>query len=271
MKVSTKVDLKKTPEFRILNGNKETIVQERIGPSIYSPPRECSTFYFSPAKLAELKKLASSSDPSDPWVSTHDALCGLLWRRISLARCLSSNDAEDGQSAQVQFACAVQGRQRLSPPLTDDYLGIVSFYCSFTLEIENLVSPSVPLYTVARTVRTALAKFDDARLREAIAVIDSVSNISHLEITCYDDPERSLGLSSWADMGLYELDWGRALGRPDRVRVLKQPSTGAVGGGAIFPRLPDGGLEVILGIEVDAMKRLRADAEFVKFAEWRCT
>lgn len=136
------------------------------------------------------------------------------------------------------------------------------------MDIENLVSPSVPLYTVARTVRTALAKFDDARLREAI---DSVSNISHLEITCYDDPERSLGLSSWADMGLYELDWGRALGRPDRVRVLKQPSTGGVRGGAIFPRLPDGGLEVILGIEVGAMKRLRADAEFVKFAEWRCT
>ena len=72
-------------------------------------------------------------------------------------------------------------------------------------------------------------------------------------------------------MRLYELDWGRELGRPDRVRVLKQPSTGGVGGVAIFPRLPDGGLEVILGLEVGTMKRLRTDGEFLKFAEWRCT
>ena len=133
MKVLTKADPKDTPEFRILNGAKEPTIQERIGAVISSPPKECCTFYFSLAKLAELKQLASSSNQSDPWVSTHDALCGHLWRRISIARGFKSSDCRDSQTSHVQFACAIQGRQRLSPPLPDDYLGNVSFYCPVTL------------------------------------------------------------------------------------------------------------------------------------------
>ena len=97
--------------------------------------------------------------------------------------------------------------------------------------------------------------------------------VSELKVTCYDDPGRGLIMTSWADLGLYELEWGGGMGRPECVRIPKLPTEGGsvAGVGAIFPRLVDGGLEVILGLEVETMERLRAEESWGSFAEWVCT
>lgn len=264
------VDIKEFPEFRV-RGGPEVTVLDRVGASSTCPEKEHCIFYFSPSHLTQLKLAASSNNPAKPWVSTNDALCALLWRHISRARGIGSSESEKHDMLPVQFTRAVEGRRRLSPPLPDDFLGNCVTWCPATLDIDTLTSPSSPLYNVASTLRTAVTHFDSAHLRGVIGVIDSIPDIANLEITSYDNPGRSIAVTSLADMGLYQVDWGQGIGQPEYVRTTAAPRTGGVGAAGIFPRLLDGGLEIVLGVEVETMRRLRADEEFMRFAKWRCT
>ena len=108
----------------------------------------------------------------------------------------------------VQFTCAVQGRRRLSPPRPDDFLGNCVTWCAAKLDFESLTSASSSLYNVACTLHSAITRIDSDHLRGVIGMAESVPDFTHLEITSYDDPERSFGVSSLADLGLYQLDRG---------------------------------------------------------------
>ncbi len=263
-------DIKDFPEFRVRDGTKVPVL-DRVGASSTCPVKDHCIFYFSPSHLAQLKLAASATNPAEPWVSTNDALCALLWRHISRARGLGSAESGKQNMTPVQFTCAVQARRRFSPPLPDDFLGNCVTWCPATLDVDALTSPSSPLYKVAITLRTAITRLDSARLWGVIGAIDAIPDTTNLEVTSYDNPGRSLVVSSWADMGLYGVDWGQGIGRPEYVRITAQPTTGGVGAALIFPRLLDGGLEVVIGVEVETMRRLRADQEFMRFAEWRCS
>lgn len=269
MKGHSGADIKDFPEYRLLEGQKETL-QQRLGVVEAAPPTEFSTFYFSPAHLAQLKRAASSPNPDDPWISTNDALCAFIWHHTSLARRLLSSP--HSTSRPLMFAMAVEGRRRLSPPLQPSYLGNATFFCPITAPVSSVVSPS-SLYALAFQFRTAITRFDNARMRDIIGLIDGMPVVSDLKVTCYDDPGRGLWMTSWADMGLYELEWGEGMGVPECVRIPELPTEGGTfpGAGAIFPRLPDGGLEAILGLEVETMERSRADEAWGTFAEWVCS
>lgn len=270
MKGHPEADVKDFPGFRVRDGSEVTALQ-RIGASPACPPKEHSLFYFSPSHLAELKLAASSQNPTEPWVSTNDALCAHLWRHISRARGLGSAGSGYHGSLPVQCTFAVQGRRRLLPPLPENFLGNAATLGPATLDIDTLTSPSSPLYKVASRLRSEITRIDSAHIRGVVGMIDSVSDLGNLEIAVFDYPQRDLTMSSWSDLGLLQVDWGQGIGRPEYLRITEQLSTGAIGAAAIFPRLLDGGLEVLIGVEVDTMKRLKADEEFLKFAEWRCT
>lgn len=235
------------------------------------PPKELSIFYFSPSRLAQLKLAASSDKPTDPWISTNDALCALLWRHLSRARGVGSSDSEGQGTRPAQFMVVVQGRKRLAPPLSEEMLGNAVTLALATLDINTITWPSSPLYHAANTLRKAINKIDSAYLGGLIGMIDSMSDLGNLEVAVFDHPQRDLLVSSWADLGLLQVDWGQGVGRPEYMRIVQQPSTGGIGSVGILPRLPDGGLEVMIGIEAEAMKRLRADEEFLRYAEWRCS
>ena len=270
MKGHAEANIRDSPVFRVRDGL-ELTVSQRTGMVPACPAKEISIFYFSPSRLAQLKLAASSDNTTDTWVSTNDALCALLWRHLSRARGFGSLESSGQGTPPVQFTLAVQGRQRLAPPLSEEMLGNVVTLCPASLDINTLTSPSSPLYNAASTLRKAINNIDSAYLRGTIGMIDSISDLKDLELSVFDNPLRDLLVSSWSDLGLLQVDWGQGVGRPDYMRITQQPSTGGIGGAGIFPRLLDGGLEVLIGVEAEAMKRLRADEEFLRYAEWRCT
>lgn len=270
MKGHAEAHIRDSPELRVRDSLELTVLQ-RTGVISACPARENGIFYFSPSRLAQLKLAASSDKPTDPWISTNDALCALLGRHISRARGLGPLESGGQGTLPVQFTLAVQGRRRLAPPLPEEFLGNVVILCPATLDINTLTSPTSPLYDAASTLRKALNSIDSGYLRGRIGMIDSIPDLNNLEVAVFDNPQRDLLVSSWSDLGLLQVDWGQGIGRPEYIRIPQQPSTGGMGGAGIFPRLLDGGLEVLIGVEVETMRRLRADEEFLKFAEWRCT
>lgn len=68
-------------------------------------------------------------------------------------------------------------------------------------------------------------------------------------------------------MGLAGLDWGDAVGKVQSIRI---PKTGFDGLCIVLPALEDGGLEVLIGLEDEAMGMLKGDEGFVRFAGVGC-
>jgi hypothetical protein len=70
-------------------------------------------------------------------------------------------------------------------------------------------------------------------------------------------------MTSWVGMRDRDREWG-VLGKLEGFRV---PYKGADGIVAVFPRLENGGLEVMVGLEREAMVRMVTKPDFVKYAE----
>lgn len=69
--------------------------------------------------------------------------------------------------------------------------------------------------------------------------------------------------TSWADIGVRKRPWG-LVGKPESFRMPYEVADGTI---VILPRLEDGGLEVMAGLESSAMDRMVTSEEFVRFAE----
>lgn len=236
-----------------------------------SEPLKMCMFHIPATRLAQLKVAASPSSPSEGWISTNDAVCALLWRHLSRVRArLASISQPEPHFLQtpLNLVVAVEARRRMVPALPKDYLGNAAFYCPVTSDLTTVTSPATPFATIAKLVRQAVTRFDSAKMRGVIGLIDSLPKPSDLQIRIYSDPMCGLIISSWADMGLYECDWGVGLGKTESVRA---PNV-TVGGGTslcgIFPRRPDGGLDVLMFLEEAAIHLLSEDQDFLRFVEW---
>ena len=73
-----------------------------------------------------------------------------------------------------------------------------------------------------------------------------------------------MSATSWADLSVYEHNWGPLLGKVEKFRI---PGEGADGALAVFPRVEDGGLEVMVALEAEAMRMLIGNGQFVEVAE----
>ena len=276
--------LKDFPEFNVVDDPRavysaQTEVTAAAAPAATSPsqleslpgPVKMCMFHISATRLAHLKVAAS---PLEGWISTNDAICALLWRHIARARArLASISQPDPvfPAAPMNLALnlAVEARRRMVPALPAEYLGNAVFYCPVYSDMTTVTSPSTPFATIAKLVREAVTHFDSARMRGVIGLIDSVPKPSDLQVRIWSDPMRGLVISSWADMGLYELEWGAGLGKAESVRVPNVVGEGGTPVCEIFPRRWDGGLEVLMCLEEAAIQMMSKDEEFLSFVEWK--
>ncbi|KAF4140059.1 Transferase family [Phytophthora infestans] len=192
------------PEFLI--APLEPLVRRKDGSlapkTVTTPPKtDQHVFHFSSSSMAKLKKLAegveaektrhirrkrerflakllsifSSKDkkiaqaPSPPYVSTLDAITALFTVLISQAR---------GHGRSVRVSTAVNGRNRLQPPLPENYSGNAVFHAisTYTNEMLQAAINAVLLPRVARGVRASILERDNAFMRDTIAFISSQSD-----------------------------------------------------------------------------------------------
>lgn len=278
--------LKDFPEYRVLDDRnamspaRSELVAAAAAPAtspsrLKSPlgPLKLCIFSISASRLADLKSAASPSTLSDGWISTNDALCAFIWRHITRARGHVASILQPNSSSPqgpLNFALAVEARRRMVPALPAEYLGNAAFHCPVTSDLTTVASPSTPLSSVAMLIRKAVSGFNSAKMRGILGLTDSMHKASDLLICVYDEPMRGLVVSSWADIGLYELEWGPELGKVESVRVPNLTLDGGTPLCGVFPRMPDGGLEILICLEEPAIQALRGDEEFLAFAEWKC-
>lgn len=225
------------------------------------PSLATHVFCLSPQALAKLKSSAAA-------FSTNDALCAFLWSRMTVARWTggASSPQDDIKNKSSSMWYAINIRSRTSPPLPPTYLGNGSM-CTTTepLAATTLLGDN-GLTQAATTIRKSLVAFNSPnRVPLTIGLLSSRPDPTDFALPFNAFLGPNVVATSWADVKVYERNWG-ALGFIDSMRV---PGEGSDGNIIILPRLRDGSLEAVVGLESEAMSRLLADEQFNQFAK-RC-
>jgi hypothetical protein len=213
-------------------------------------PLASATFLIRRSALADLKALATSQKPSmsttEPYISTHDAVCALIWRTVMAARLKVGAIAP---SDTPTFGMPIDGRTQLFLPLPADFLGNLAVCFKIGESVQTLVAPE-HLGAAAFQIRAGVKSVDDTYLKDFIALLKQVPDVGQVFIDCLENIKTSgLFLMSWTKFDYAALKWGDRFGDCEVIRF------GYMNGIAIVsPPLRNEDWEVSLTLEETAMK-----------------
>jgi trichothecene 3-O-acetyltransferase len=204
------------------------------------------------ASLTQLK--ADATSPSGPPISTHDALSALIWRSVLLIRSRRSQAIPDSTIGHIFMPS--DARRHLNLPMS--YIGNAVYQLTAAIDLDTLLSPS-GLQEAAGAIRKAILAVKPelvasymAELKERWVDWGFMVGISTVGVAMGTD---------WTSGTLYSDDWGEAFGS-----VVKYRYPGEEGGyNSIYPRLPDGSAEVLVGVMPDELDVLRGDECFGRY------
>lgn len=215
------------------------------------------------------------------WVSTGDVLTAILWSATVWMKEVGSDDERTDSRT---IAIPANFRAQLSPALPQNYLGSAFAMTLATATRNDLLRASADdlstdgllphestssLARIASAIRSSLGRVNDASVKQVLRFVTSQSDITPIKFA----PRHSgISLVSWADEGVYELDWGGAMGRCDAVRL---PRMAAKRDPIVLPRIPaaesrPAGLEVIASYDEEMMERFCQNPLIRRFGSVWC-
>lgn len=162
------------------------------------------------------------------FLSTNDAIVGLVWSAVTRARIACGCIAGDKTA---QFLYPVDARQRVVPKLELDPLGNASVLNWLAIQasavgVGGLSGAALGAY---HSRRSLLREFTDAKIRSLMAFYEAQPNKDCIDIT-WDWPfGRDSSMTSWSAFNVYNADFGSAAGGPPRC-VLPGPPDGLIDG-----------------------------------------
>lgn len=167
---------------------------------------------------------------------------------------------------------AVDGRPRIQPPVHPEALGSFLTFLQVTMPLRQIVgtdSLAEMALLLRRAIQDADENFQGAFTNDVISLINNLPDVGVLTPSAFlDCPGLHCSQTSWEKFRLYDLQWGPLLG--NRIQAIRSPSTGILNGMQImFPYMPDGGREVLVGIGENCLQSLIDDLLWSKYAETR--
>ncbi|RSL58556.1 hypothetical protein CEP53_006098 [Fusarium sp. AF-6] len=196
--------------------------------------------------------------------TTNTIVSALVWSAVTRARAQRKSDLQ-GESSRL--AMAVNGRRRLGERFStaeNPYFGNNILYSLAKTEVENLNTSDADFIQKLAKVCDAIAesqsttKINSRHIAEIYTLSEKMENYQMIFPGWYLFSSRDFTLTSWADLGLYELDFGAGLQKPEFVRA---PHSEADGVGLVMPRKrsEDEVLEVIVMLRKDDMEVLESN------------
>jgi hypothetical protein len=188
----------------------------QMAPSYQLPPMTSKIFYFSPANLADLKKVSQA-------FSTNDALSAFFSSQMTLARNLSSpssplspevNKEKSTSTSATLFAVNI--RSHTSPRLPPTYPGNASLG-----SVTQRLSASILTHSETGIIRAAAAfvtannaTHEPSRVYRTIGLLSPRPNPQDFKISVKAFPGPDTTMTSWAGIGITGREWG-SLGKPE--------------------------------------------------------
>ncbi|KIW35421.1 uncharacterized protein PV07_02118 [Cladophialophora immunda] len=220
---------------------------------------EVSVLFHIPAtRVAQLK--ADATQPGAPPISTHDAICALIWRSLILIRSHRSPEARNvPDSAKTNLFMPSDARRHLNLP--QSYIGNAVYQLSVSIDLGTILAPSSGLREAASAVRRAITAVNPTLVRSVMAETNK-RWVDWAFLGSYSSTGVAMG-TDWTSSALYQQDWGTEFGgAPARYRYPNEP-----GVNCIMPKLPDGAAEVIVSVMEGEAARLSSEECFGKYIE----
>lgn len=228
------------------------------------PSCRCKLFAISIHWIDILKELMRRYTSTA--LTTNTVICALIWTTVTRVR-MQSNPSLENET--TQLATAVNGRQRIGESfstLRSPFFGNAVFYALSKLPAGTLAaSDEAPVRSLAMicdqiTRSQSHIEINSRHIAEVYRLIDLVEDCTKSLFVGWDlFRSRDFTITSWADLGLYEMDFGDGIGRPKFVRL---PSMEADGVALILPRqrgVPQEMLEIMVMLRSDHMDALERD------------
>lgn len=216
--------------------------------------------HFAGPKLAEMKATAQGADQ---WISTDDALSAFIFQRIIAARMKRI----EKKQPKITLCRAVNGRRYLEPPLPKEYMGHV-VTCTYTDVPLDSPAATSDVGALARQIRADIL---DIKSNYIESIATALHELDDKNALSYGAPLNMAGwdlmLSSFAGLGLNEIDFGSVLG--GKPVFTKRPRFAPIEGLLYFmPRTADGDVEVAACLRSDDIQTVKNDEEFLKYGSY---
>ncbi|KAJ5731189.1 uncharacterized protein N7483_005697 [Penicillium malachiteum] len=237
-------------------------------PKLLATNYRTTIFYFSPESMQRLKAESASQNATQvsgidqKWVSTNDALSALIWRSLMAVQ----NPLESLEGDPIsEFALAIDARTRMKPALHEDTIGSFTTWILATAPIRKILG-DFNLADLALIIRKTVLTADDRFIDNLMTLVENLDDIGQLILSPFVDcPGLHVCQTTWAHSQFASLDWGSKLGH--RLDALRVPVNGLVNGmQLVLPMLPDGGMEVLIGVEEHNLDRLLNEPGLREFA-----
>lgn len=106
---------------------------------------------------------------------------------------------------------------------------------------------------------------------DVTTLVENLEDVSRLVATAFlDAPGKNCAQTSWIQYSPYEFSWGEKVFGGNKIEAVRTLDVGIINGGqAVLPRLPDGGIEFIVGVEESCLPRLLEDPLLARYVQAR--
>lgn len=221
------------PEFSLLSELGSTAGRPALPPS---PTGACKVFAFDGSKLDAVKTALRASQATSleaEWVTTNSVLCAIMWSCVTRVR-VARREGQGGLGASVsKLGFAVNGRTRLPPGsavAAHPFLGNVNLLGMAKMDVSAVGKAgtecrsavkdgALSLAQMVEEIAMAIKRITPGHVAEVIDLIDQAPDITDVGLGWNSFHALDLTITSWANMGLYDTDFGDGIGKPELMRV----------------------------------------------------
>ncbi|KXX76578.1 Trichothecene 3-O-acetyltransferase [Madurella mycetomatis] len=221
------------PEFSLLSELGSTADRPAPPPS---PTGACKIFTFDGSKLDAVKTALRASRATSlgaEWVTTNSVLCAIMWSCVTRVRA-ARREGQGGLGTSVsKLGFAVNGRTRLpsgSALAARPFLGNVNLLSMAKMDVSAVGKAGLEcgaavedgvssLAQAVEEIAMAIKRVTPGCVAEVMDLIDQAPDITDVSTGWNSFHTLDLTITSWANMGLYDADFGDGVGKPELMRV----------------------------------------------------
>ncbi|KAI9744293.1 MAG: hypothetical protein M1818_002445 [Claussenomyces sp. TS43310] len=222
------------------------------------------SWYFTKERLQQITDKAAPSNANSPKMTESSILSAFIFRHYTLARRLEQQGVDE---ASYHYPCNI--RSRIEPSLHPQYLGNSVVPSRTLLPLSDIVSAEAEtLYRIASAISGSIDWWSSDKIWEVLGAMEAWPRVRDIERVMDLNCKTDLHLTNLSTFPILDSYWGPKMGN---MIAFKLPAMALMDGyGLIMPRFADGGLEVILYMDVGTLKVLREDKEFTQYARFVC-
>ncbi|KAK0619737.1 transferase family-domain-containing protein [Immersiella caudata] len=248
----------------------ETSAPQAVDP--LAPKGKAKLFRFPLARIEHAKKTLREihGEVNPAAFTTNNVLTGVIWACITRARAVRRGDTVLGDGiSKLWFA--INGRGRLMGDVAEHpfvgnvnlagvaglscgELGEIGGGCLATGKLEGLVK-------VVEGIYEGVGVVTPEHIAEVVAMMEEVEDVREVAPNWVTSNGADVSVTSWANMGVYESDFGEGIGKPVFIRVPEFERDGLL---LVLPRKREdvggeGNVEVVVLVCEEDMKFLERD------------